>query len=113
MAVAQTYHWTEDEDDIALDAVTVAVSSDTRILKVGGLQFGQRQAEIYWPERVGNDVTIAAGVEGPMPVEAALKRADQLCLSYGFERVVLYLQHRELWDDRWGQLAGDANSLTP
>lgn len=111
--MAQAYNWTEDEDEIAVDAVTVAISSDTRILKVGGLQFGQRHAEVYWAERAGTGGTIAAGVEGPMPVEAALKRADQLCQTYGFERVVVYLQHRELWDDRWGRLAGDASGLSP
>ncbi len=103
-AMARAYQWTEDEDEIALDAVTVGISSDTRILKVGGLQFGQRQAQVYWPERPGNGNALAAGVEGPMSVEAALKRADELCHRYGFTRVVIYLQHRELWDDRWGSL---------
>lgn len=104
MAVARAYQWTEDEDEIALDAVTVGISSDTRILKVGGLQFGQRQAQVYWPEKPGAGTSLAAGVEGPMSVEAGLKRADELCHRYGFARVVLYLQHRELWDDRWGRL---------
>ena len=47
------YEWTEDEDDIALDAITVGIRSDTRILTVAGLQFGQRDALIYWPDWAG------------------------------------------------------------
>jgi hypothetical protein len=39
-----------------------------------------------------------------MPVEGALKRADELCSTFAFKRVVIWLQHRELWDDRWGRL---------
>jgi hypothetical protein len=103
--MAPAYQWTEDEDEIALDAITVGISSDTRILKVGGLQFGQRHAQVYWPDWVGNDAMLAAGVEGPMSVEAALERADYLLRHHGFARVVLFLQHRELWDERWGNLA--------
>lgn len=103
--VSTVYQWTEDEDDIALNAVTVGITSDTRILKVGGLQFGQRQGQVYWPERSEHDAVFAAGVEGPMSVELALQRADVLCREFGFQRVVLFLQHRELWDERWGILA--------
>jgi hypothetical protein len=40
-----------------------------------------------------------------MPVNDALRRAEQVCARYAFRRVVVWLQHRELWDDRWGQLA--------
>lgn len=57
----RAYKWTDDEDDIALDAVTVGNSSDTRILKAGGLQFGQRQAQIYWPDRAMNGTALAVG----------------------------------------------------
>ncbi|MDP2779614.1 hypothetical protein [Devosia sp.] len=101
----RVYQWTEDEDDVALDAVTVGISSDTRILKVAGLQFGQRNATIYWPDWSSGAMEAKSAVEGPMPVENALQLAEQVCERHAFRRVVVWLQHRELWDDRWGELA--------
>jgi len=105
--MARRYAWTEDEDDIALDAVTVGIRSDTRILTVAGLQFGQREALIYWPDWPGGSSPIPAAMEGPMPVESALERAERLCAMHAFKRVVVWIQHREIWDERWGELAPD------
>ncbi|KKC34090.1 hypothetical protein [Devosia psychrophila] len=99
------YSWTEDEDEVALDAVTVGIKSDTRILTVAGLQFGQRDAVVYYPEWQGKGGLIPAAMEGPMPVQSALERAERLCAQHDFKRVVVWLQHQELWDARWGQLA--------
>lgn len=103
--MARIYAWTEDEDDVALDAITVGVRSDTRILTVAGLQFGQRDALLYWPDWAENGRSVSAAMEGPMPVQRALARADTLCAEHAFKRVVVWVQHRELWDDRWGRLA--------
>ncbi len=103
--MTRIYEWTEDEDEIAPDAITVGVTSDTRLLTVAGLHFGQRDAIVFWPDWSGNRETVSAALEGPMPVKAALERAEVLCARYDFKRVVLWLQHRELWDDRWGKLA--------
>ena len=103
--MARIYEWTEDEDDIALDAITVGIRSDTRILTVAGLHFGQRDAVIYWPEWQGKSDLVPAAMEGPMPVKSALERAENLCAYHAFRRVVIWVQHRELWDERWGQLA--------
>ena len=96
------YHWTEDEDDIATDAVMLGISSDSRILTVGGLRFGEAKASIYWAAK---GEAVAAAVEGPYPVPVAIERANALCTQYGFNRVVVWLQHRELWSDAWGQLS--------
>jgi hypothetical protein len=106
--VAREYSWTEDEDEIAPDAITVGVRTDTRMLTIAGLQFGQRESVLYWPDWPGRGGSLAAALEGLMPVEDALKRAEQLCSRYAFKRVVLWLQHRELWDDRWGKLAAQS-----
>jgi hypothetical protein len=103
--VAREYSWTEDEDEIAPDAVTVGIRTDTRMLTIAGLQFGQREAVLYWPDWPGRGEPIKAAIEGPMQVEDALERAERLRSRYAFDRVVLWLQHRELWDDRWGKLA--------
>lgn len=40
-----------------------------------------------------------------MAVEQALDRAERLRSLYAFKRVVVWVQHRELWDDRCGALA--------
>lgn len=101
----RVYNWTEDEDEIATDAVTVGIRSDSRILTIGGLQFGAREAIIYWPDSSVNGTLVRASLEGPMAVERALKRADALCASHAFKRVVIWVQHYEIWDNRWGTLA--------
>jgi hypothetical protein len=103
--MAQVYNWTEDEDEVAVDAVTVGIRSDTRILTIAGLQFGAREAVVYWPETAANGTPVPAALEGPMPVEKALRRAHALCARHAFKRVVIWVQHHELWDNRWGTLA--------
>lgn len=102
------YQWTEDEDDIALDAVTIGISSDTRILKVAGLQFGKPNATLYWPSWDAGIEPVVAGMEGPMPVADALRRAEDLRIIHGFIRVVIWVQHREMWEERWGKLWEEA-----
>ena len=42
-----------------------------------------------------------------MPVQSALERAESLRAQHAFKRVVVWLQHRELWDERWDQLAAE------
>ena len=103
--MARLYAWSEDEDEIALDAITVGIRTDTRILTIGGLRFGQREAFIYWPDWTGANGSVRAGMEGPSTVESALERAEELRVLHCFERVVVWVQHRELWDERWGLLA--------
>jgi hypothetical protein len=108
------YPWRENtagqkiEDEIAPDAITVGIRTDTRMLTIAGLQFGQREAVLYWPDWPGRGEPIKAAIEDPMPVEHALERAEKLCSRYAFKRVVIWLQHRELWDGRWVKLASDA-----
>ena len=106
--MARVYSWTEDEDDIAPDAVTVGIRSNTRMLTIAGLQFGQREAVVYWPDWSGRGEPLTGALEGPMPVEDALERAEKLCSLFAFKRVVIWVQHRELWDNRWGKLNGQS-----
>ncbi len=103
--MGSVFQWTEDEDDIAPDAITVGISSDTRILTIAGLQFGETNAVVFWPDWHGNGKHLKAALDGPMPVLKALDRAEELYAQHAFKRVVVWLQHRELWDDRWGKLA--------
>lgn len=103
--MTRIFQWTEDEDEIAPDAVTIGISSDTRILTIAGIEFGEKTAVVFWPDWAGAKGHVRAALEGPMPVEAALKRAENLRADHGFKRIVLWLQHQELWDVRWGKLA--------
>jgi hypothetical protein len=63
--MARIYEWTEDEDDVALDAITVGIQTDSRILTVAGLHFGQRDAVVYWPEWQGKSGSFPAEWRGP------------------------------------------------
>jgi hypothetical protein len=103
--MTRIYQWTEDEDEIAPDAITIGISSDTRMLTIAGIQFGQITAVVFWPDWAAKGQQIKAAIEGPMAVEAALHRAEALCARHDFKRIVVWLQHRELWDERWGKLA--------
>ncbi|HEY0032454.1 MAG TPA: hypothetical protein VGB81_04250 [Devosia sp.] len=103
--MTRVFQWTEDEDEIAPDAITIGISSDTRILTIAGIEFGEKTAVVFWPDWVGPNGPVEAALEGPMRVEAALERADALRAQHGFRRLVLWLQHQELWDERWGKLA--------
>jgi hypothetical protein len=103
--MSRTFQWTEDEDEIAPDAITVGIRSDTRILTIAGMQFGEKSAVLFWPDWAGKDGHVAADIEGPMEVEAALTRAEALLARHGFKRIVVWLQHHELWDENWGKLA--------
>ena len=100
------YAWTDDEDEVAMDAVTVSISSKTRILKIGGLEFGAPVAWVYWPERRTKQGMVQERTEGPYDdVRSALAYAEKAAHLHGFARVVIALQDRDLWDNSWGLLA--------
>jgi len=104
--LSSVYQWTDDEDEVAMDAVTVSISSSTRILKIGGLEFGAPTAWVYWPERHTKEGKVAERTEGPYhDVRSALAYAEDAAHRHGFPKVVLALQHRDLWNKSWGVLA--------
>lgn len=104
--MTQPYHWTDDEDEVAMDAVTVSISSKTRILKIGGLEFGDPIAWVYWPERHTKQGMVGERTEGPFEdVRSALAFAQETANRHGFRRIVVALQDRALWNDGWGTLA--------
>lgn len=103
--MARGYTWTDDEDHVAPDTVTVSIGSDTRILKIAGLEFGTASAWVYWPETVHHGEHIQPRAEGPFDdVGVALDYAAQMSALYGFGRVVVALQDASLWRDIWGEL---------
>jgi hypothetical protein len=103
--MARVYRWTDDEDEVAMDAVTVEIGTDTRILKIAGLEFGELSAWVYWPEWKHKGELIPAQSEGPLKVPAALVRADEMARRYGFNDVVIVLQDHSMWNAAWGTLA--------
>lgn len=103
--MARIYNWTDDEDEVAMDAVTVGIGTDTRILKIGGLEFGKPKAWVYWPETTNRGIRVEARSEGPFEdVPAALDYAETMARTHGFSRVAIAIQDRDLWDKRWGSL---------
>jgi hypothetical protein len=104
--MTQLYQWTDDEDEVAMDAVTVSISSTSRILKIGGLEFGDPVAWVYWPERLTKQGVVVEKTEGRYDdVRPALAYAENAAHLHGFARVVIVLQDRALWNNNWGRLA--------
>lgn len=104
-STSRIYAWTDDEDEVAMDAVTVDISTDTRILKIAGLEFGEPKALVFWPEMVRVGRTIQAGSEGPFTdIPAAFAYAHASAKEQGHGQVVVVLQDSALWDERWGKL---------
>lgn len=98
------YHWTTDDDEVALDAITVGIGDDSSALLELGITPAEPLANIYWPDWISQGDKINASMEGPYPVEEALRRAESLCYLWAFKRVVIALQDRSTWRPVWGEL---------
>ncbi|WP_173088982.1 hypothetical protein [Devosia sp. 1635] len=98
------YQWTDDDDEVAFDAITVGIGNDAAALEELGIEFGEPAASVYWPDWVAQGDKVQAGMQGPYPVPAALEIADVLRKVWAFDRVVISLQERSLWRDEWGTL---------
>jgi hypothetical protein len=98
------YQWTDDDDEVAFDAITVGIGGDTAVLEKLGLTVPGTVASIYWPDWVTQGDKVLSAMEGPYSVPDALERAETLCALWAFERVVISLQDRSLWRDEWGAL---------
>jgi hypothetical protein len=98
------YAWTTDEDEVALDAITVGIGDDRSALMEAGLTPAEPMASIYWPDWISQGDKIKSALEGPYPVEQALRRAESLCYLWAYNRVVISLQDRATWRREWGEL---------
>ncbi|MHA6731600.1 hypothetical protein [Devosia sp. A369] len=98
------YLWTTDDDEVALDAVTVGIGFDSTALLAADLQAELHTAKVYWPERNYQGEKIHARSEGPFDPPVALSYAEIIAERYGFTRVVVSIQNRDLWHDSWGEL---------
>ena len=101
----RTYQWTDDDDEVATDAVIVGIGSDTHALEAAGMTAEPTLASVYWPSRLFNGDKVEARMEGPFEPPVALSYADEIAALYEFPRVVVAIQSRDLWDDNWGALA--------
>src|SRR5690606_11444102 len=99
------YQWTDDEDEVALDAIIVGIGSDASVFAEAGIEFGDVLASVYWPEWIAQGDKVSASLEGPYTVPDALARAEQLRSQWAYNRVVIAIQDRSLWNDEWGTLA--------
>ena len=98
------YQWTTDDDEVALDAIIVGIGSDEAAFSAAGIEFGEVVASIYWPDWITQGDKVKAALEGPYPVEEALRRAESLCYLWAYNRVVIAIQDRSLWRREWGEL---------
>jgi hypothetical protein len=98
------YQWTTDDDEVALDAITVGIGDDSPALIQAGMTPVEPMANIYWPDWTAQGDRINASMEGPYPVSEALERADLLCALWAYSRVVIAIQHRASWRPEWGEL---------
>lgn len=98
------YAWTTDDDEVALDAITVGIGDDSPALIAAGMTPAEPLANIYWPDWVSQGDKVLASMEGPYPVAEALERAELLCALWAYQRVVIALQDRATWRREWGEL---------
>lgn len=98
------YAWTTDDDEVALDAITVGIGDDSVALAAAGMTPAEPTASIYWPDWISGGDKIKAALEGPYSVDEALRRAESLCYLWGYNRVVISLQDRSIWRREWGEL---------
>jgi len=99
------YQWTDDDDEVAFDAVIVGIGSDGPALEDAGLTAEPVLANVYWPERLFRGDKVEARMEGPFEPPVALTYAEEIRQLYEFPRVVIAIQDRSLWQDAWGKLA--------
>lgn len=100
------YSWTTSPDEIADDAIIVGIGGTDAEMIALGLSYVEPTASIYWPARVtALGVFAADGEMGPWSVPAALRRAQELKETMGYERVVVTLAEAGLWRPEFGTLA--------
>ena len=73
------YQWTTDEDEVALDAITVGIGWDEELFTSFGIEADELTASVYWPDWISQGDKIKAAMEGPYSVPEALDRAEVLC----------------------------------
>jgi len=98
------YQWTTDDDEVALDAITVGIGDDSPALEAAGLSPVEQTANVYWPDWVTCGDVVKAAMEGPYSVPEALERAELLCALWAYNRVVIAIQSRSTWRREWGEL---------
>ena len=99
------YQWTDDDDEVAFDAVIVGIGSDGPALEARGFTAVPATASVYWPERIFRGDKVEARMEGPFDPPVALSYAEEIRQLYEFPRVVIAIQDRSSWQDEWGKLA--------
>ena len=75
----QVYPRTTDDNEVALDAITVGIGDDGPALLAAGLEPVEITTNVYWPDWITGGDKIQAAMEGPYTVPEALERAELLC----------------------------------
>lgn len=100
------YQWTTHDDEIADDAITVGLDGTSTEMLAAGLTYVEPTASIYWRGRVTGRGVFPDGSEmGPWAVVEALRRAHELRILMGYERVVVTMAEVGIWRPEYGRLA--------
>lgn len=98
------YSWTTDDDEVAVDAITVGIVDESPAPIGAGMPPVEPLANVFCPDWTCRGDKINAAMEGPYPVLKALERAEVLRALGTYRRVVIVLQERATWRREWGEL---------
>jgi len=73
---------------------------------------GELAATVTWGEWISDGIPRHGDSEGPMPVPAALKRAEEVVAMYELKDVVVSIPSDDLWEAEWGLLRPLRSSIT-
>ncbi|MBB5755208.1 hypothetical protein [Prosthecomicrobium pneumaticum] len=62
------------------------------------------RATLGWMAHARKEAEVGPDESDEVEVGLALARARQLQQRYGFQRIVIVLEHEDLWDPAWGEL---------
>ena len=89
--------WTDDDDEVAFDAITVGIGSDTAVLESLGLSSPETVASVYWPDWIAGRNKVLSAMEGPYSVPEALDRAEVLSDEFHLRVAEVNLVHHQTY----------------
>jgi hypothetical protein len=86
--INDAFQWTTDDDEVALDAITVGIGDDSPAMIEACMRLVEPTANVYWPDWISQGDKIKAFMEGPYSVPRYW--SGQMCFApYGHMSVLL------------------------
>jgi hypothetical protein len=100
------YPWTTDQDVWVDNAIIVSIGGADAVMIAFGPSYSPPAASVVWHSMVTAEGFFPAGSKTDFQdVAEALARAEVLRKQMGAGRVVVSIQERGMWRDKWGELA--------